>query len=56
LNGAIYICKTERLLKESTFFLKDNIFAFLMDAEKSVDIDSYTDLKLAEVLMLEGTA
>ena len=51
LNGAIYICKAKRLLKEKTFFLKDNIFAFLMDARKSVDIDSLVDFKLAEILM-----
>ncbi len=51
INGAIYICKTERLLKESTYFLKDNIFAFLMEAEKSVDIDSLIDFKLAEALI-----
>ncbi len=51
INGAIYICNTKKLLEESTFFLKDNIFAFLMDAEKSVDIDSLMDFKLAEALM-----
>lgn len=51
LNGAIYICNTERLLEEKTFFLKDNIFAFLMDIKNSVDIDSLIDLKLAEALI-----
>lgn len=51
LNGAIYICKTEKLLEEGTFFLKDNIYAFLMDVKKSIDIDSLIDFKLAEVLM-----
>ena len=51
INGAIYICNTKKLLEESTYFLKDNIFAFLMDAEKSVDIDSLIDLKLAEALI-----
>lgn len=51
VNGAIYISKVKRLLKENTFFLKDNIFAFLMDVKKSVDIDSLVDFKLAEILM-----
>ena len=51
VNGAIYLCKTKRLLKENTFFLKDNIFAFLMDVKRSVDIDSLVDFKLAEILM-----
>ncbi len=51
LNGAIYLCKVKILQEENTFFLKNNIFAFLMDAEKSVDIDSLIDFKLAEALM-----
>ncbi len=55
INGAIYICSIKKILEENTFFLKDNIFAFLMDAEKSVDIDTPIDFKLAEVLMREGT-
>jgi CMP-N-acetylneuraminic acid synthetase len=51
LNGAIYICKTDRLLKENTFFIKDNIYAYVMDRESSVDIDDEVDFKLAEVLV-----
>jgi len=51
VNGAIYISKVKKLLKEKTFFLNDNIFAFLMDVKKSVDIDSLIDFKLAEILM-----
>jgi len=51
LNGAIYICKTDKLLKEKSFFLKDNIFAYVMDRESSVDIDEEIDFKLAEVLI-----
>lgn len=53
LNGAIYICKTEKLLKEKSFFLKDNIFAYKMDRESSLDIDTKLDFKIAEVLMEE---
>ena len=51
VNGAIYISKAKQLLKEKTFFLQDNIFAFLMDGKKSVDIDSLVDFRLAEILM-----
>jgi len=51
LNGAIYICKTDKLLKEKSFFLKDNIFAYVMDRESSIDIDEEIDFKLAEVLI-----
>lgn len=51
INGAIYICKITKLLEEGTIFLKENIFAFVMEAEKSVDIDSLMNFKLAEALM-----
>ncbi len=51
LNGAIYICKTDKLLKEESFFIKDNIYAYMMDRENSVDIDDMIDFKLAELLM-----
>jgi len=55
VNGAIYISKTKKILEEGTFFLKDNIFAFLMDVKSSVDIDSLVDFKLAEILMQTNT-
>ena len=51
LNGAIYICRTDKLLEEESFFLKNNIFAYVMDRESSVDIDEEIDFKLAEVLI-----
>jgi CMP-N-acetylneuraminic acid synthetase len=51
LNGAIYICKTDRLVSEGTFFVKDNIFAYIMDRKSSVDIDDEIDFKLAEILI-----
>ena len=51
LNGAIYICKTDKLLEEKTFFLKDNIFAYKMDRESSVDIDEELDFKIARALL-----
>ncbi len=53
LNGAIYICKTEKLLREKSFFLQDNIFAYTMDKKSSIDIDEDIDFKLAEVLLRE---
>lgn len=51
LNGAIYICKTEKLLEEKSFFLKENIFAYVMDRKSSVDIDEEMDFNMAEVLI-----
>lgn len=51
LNGAIYICKTDRLLEEKSFFIKDNIFAYNMKRNSSIDIDNENDFKIAQALM-----
>lgn len=51
LNGAIYICKTEKLLKNKKFFLDNNIFAYEMTQEHSVDIDTELDFLIAKTLM-----
>ena len=51
LNGAIYICDNDKLLEEKSFFLKDNIFAFKMDRESSIDIDKEIDFKLAKIIL-----
>jgi len=51
LNGAIYICKIEKLLEEKSFFLKENIFAYVMSRESSIDIDDWIDFKMAEVMI-----
>lgn len=51
LNGAIYICKTDLLLKEKSFFLKENIFAYIMDRRSSVDIDEKIDFLIAEIVI-----
>jgi len=50
LNGAIYIAKTIYLLKNKTFVSEDTI-AFIMPKERSIDIDSGLDYKLAEILI-----
>ncbi|KUO70129.1 MAG: CMP-N-acetlyneuraminic acid synthetase [Desulfosporosinus sp. BRH_c37] len=52
LNGAIYICDTKRLQQEKTFFIKDNIFAYIMPTERSIDIDTEWDMKLCEAQLL----
>jgi len=53
LNGAIYICKTNKLLQEESFFLKKNIFAYKMNKESSIDIDEELDFKLAKLILTE---
>ncbi len=56
INGAIYICKTEKLLKEKTLFLSDNIYAYKMCREHSIDIDSPIDLIVAQALLESDTS
>lgn len=51
LNGAIYICRTDRLLEEESFFLRENIFSYNMDVRYSIDIDGYNDFKIAVCLI-----
>ncbi len=50
LNGAIYICKTSKLLEEKSFILKEKIFAYIMDRKSSIDIDEEIDFKMANML------
>lgn len=51
INGAIYICNTELLLKNKSFFLNKNIYAYKMKIRDSVDIDELIDLKIADIFM-----
>lgn len=53
LNGAIYICKTARLLQEKSFFIKDSIYAYAMDRESSIDIDEKIDFIIAKAILHE---
>lgn len=47
LNGAIYICKTDKLLENKGFFLEENIFSYIMDRKNSIDIDEEIDFFMA---------
>ena len=51
LNGAIYICKVDRLLQEKSIFVKNDIYAYEMGRDVSVDIDERIDFEWAEFLM-----
>jgi CMP-N-acetylneuraminic acid synthetase len=51
LNGAIYICKTNKLLEAKTFFLNQNIFAYIMDKKASIDIDDEVDFLTAQTIL-----
>jgi N-acylneuraminate cytidylyltransferase/CMP-N,N'-diacetyllegionaminic acid synthase len=50
LNGAIYLLDAEMFARERTFF-PDRCFAYVMPPERSIDIDTPWDLRLAELLM-----
>ena len=53
LNGAIYICRTSVLLKKKTFYPRRTC-AYVMPAERSIDIDMPRDLIWAEFLVKQG--
>lgn len=52
INGAIYIVNTERFLMDR-YLYQAGSFAYIMEQEKSIDIDTALDLKLASVLLNE---
>lgn len=52
LNGAIYIVKIDKFLKQKSVFLDKNIFAFEMNQERSIDIDTKLDFKIANSLII----
>ena len=51
INGAIYACRTETLLREGTFFPSRNAFAHVMTRRNSVDIDDALDFSVARAIL-----
>lgn len=54
LNGAIYIANISRF-EQDRFLYQKGSYAYIMDQESSVDIDSELDFKFAAFLMQEGS-
>lgn len=52
LNGAIYLSEID-YLKANNGFWGEQTYAYIMPKERSVDIDSLLDFKLAELLLKE---
>lgn len=50
INGALYIIKVE-VLKHIEDMYKDNCFAYVMDRDRSIDIDTALDFRLAEAII-----
>ena len=51
-NGAIYICKTDRLISEKSLILSSKTVAYKMPYEASIDIDDKIDLLVAKGIFL----
>ena len=50
LSGAVYVARTEWLLQTRTFVTSETV-AYVVPAERSVDVDDTMDLLLAETLL-----
>lgn len=55
LNGAVYVTRREIIMKENRLLGRDTR-AHIMPLERSVDIDTELDFKLADLLMRERNA
>lgn len=55
LNGAVYLAETG-FFREHRTFIAEGTFAYVMEAECSVDIDTQLDFRLAELLMSDREA
>ena len=53
LNGALYVTRTNVLLEENRVLGKYTA-PYIMPAERSIDIDTTNDLRVAETLLKEG--
>ena len=51
LNGSIYILDIQRLIEEKDLFLRDNIYAFKMAREFSLDVDTELDFDLVQCML-----
>ena len=54
INGAIYLINTDRLFEQNDNFYDKNCFAYIMDKERSIDIDDSTDFLIAEFFLDKG--
>lgn len=48
-NGALYMCNTEAFLRLGSIY-EERCFAYIMETQKSVDIDTIDDFNMAEYL------
>jgi N-acylneuraminate cytidylyltransferase/CMP-N,N'-diacetyllegionaminic acid synthase len=55
LNGALYIAETTWLKEQKSFF-GEKTFAYVMERERSLDIDEMMDFQLAEILLKNSSS
>ena len=51
LNGAIFICDSYKFMESGCMFLKENIFAYVMPQNVSIDIDTKIDFMFARTML-----
>jgi CMP-N,N'-diacetyllegionaminic acid synthase len=51
LNGAIFICDSHKFMESGSMFLKENIFAYVMPQNVSIDIDTKIDFMFARTML-----
>ncbi len=51
LNGAIYCAQLKAVLTQNTFYLNQNVYAYPMEKQFSVDIDDINDFNYAQYLL-----
>lgn len=51
LNGALYLCRIQRMIQERTLFLKTGAYAYVMSRRDSIDIDDQVDFDLAAIYL-----
>lgn len=54
INGAFYMSKVESVKRNETFFVKKDIYAYVMSQEHSADIDTKLDFIVAHALLREN--
>ncbi|MDO8454884.1 MAG: acylneuraminate cytidylyltransferase family protein [Sulfurimonas sp.] len=51
INGAFYMSKIDSVIEKKSFFIKQDIYAYVMSQEHSADIDTKLDFIIAEALL-----
>ena len=51
LDGAIFIYNSNKLIESKSVFFKENIFAYVMPQNVSIDIDTETDFMFAKSIL-----